>query len=83
MTSERVARWIGVLMLLTLWLPTTASAQRALVLQDYDPWNYTSMTTELTNQGVPFDVVDWTGIATVDPYLYTMIFVMECQSSTF
>ncbi len=65
-----------------LGISTPALGQRALILQDTDPWGYTSLQTELGVQGVPFDIVGTGAIAAVDPTLYTMVFIQECQADS-
>jgi len=66
---------------MALGLSTDASAQRAAILQDSTPWNSPAgVTDELDSLGVPYDVISTADIATLDPYLYTMVFVMECQA---
>src|SRR5688572_29624352 len=60
--------------------PTQAAAQdRALVLQEIDPWAVPGLTSELTVQGIDHDVVDATSFASVNLHQYTMVFVASCQ----
>ena len=77
--------WTTRALALSLLFPTSAFATRALVIQDSMPLGYDSLTVELTNQGIDYDVVGSAGLITlssVDLLDYHMVFVSECQTDT-
>ncbi|MBW1877518.1 MAG: putative metal-binding motif-containing protein [Deltaproteobacteria bacterium] len=77
--------WLAVALVLAV--PGVSSAQKALLIRDYVPWGTAGSTSgnelALQQQGIPYDVIGSSDMATVDLDLYELVLVSGCQSDAF
>ncbi len=54
-----------------------------LIIQDYDPWGFTGIQDILTANGIGYDLVNSTAIASIDLSPYTMVVIPSTQGDSF
>jgi hypothetical protein len=63
--------------------PTQPQASGVLLIQDSNPWGYASIETILTNNDIPYTIINSTQIPTTDFAPYKMIIVPSVQGSSY
>jgi uncharacterized repeat protein (TIGR01451 family) len=68
------------------WIPSTPTqllSAGVLIIQDFDPWGYSSIQVILNNNDIPYSIINSSQIPMIDFSQYRMIILPSVQGSTY